>query len=133
MVTCIQDPLFSERTSDFGFRTLDRRGVQRRWLTLVDDLNGMVSWSQWYVTPISCEATQAKRWLSVQPSSYVSPGRPRIDPCYLNLQSLRSVVASTSVASGFWKVGTTQPRAAQSEWLPRLQVRALVKMAARCF
>ena|SRR4029079_6029825 len=65
MVTCIQDPLFSERTSDFGFRTLDRRGVQRRWLTLVDDLNGMVSWSQWYVTPISCEATQAKRWLSV--------------------------------------------------------------------
>jgi len=47
--------------------------------------------------------------------------------------SLRSVVASTSVASGFSEVGTTQARAAQSEWLPRLQVRALVKMAARCF
>jgi hypothetical protein len=30
---------------DFGFRTLDRRVVQRRWLTPVDDLDGTVSWS----------------------------------------------------------------------------------------
>jgi len=41
MVTCIQGPLLLGE--DFGFRTLDRRIVQRRWLSLVDDLDGMVS------------------------------------------------------------------------------------------
>ena len=34
---------------DFGFRTLDRRVVQRRGLTPVDDLDGTVSWSRWCV------------------------------------------------------------------------------------
>jgi hypothetical protein len=43
MVTCIQAPLL--RGEDFGFRTLDRRVVQRRWRTPVDDLEEMVSWS----------------------------------------------------------------------------------------
>src|ERR1700693_6008940 len=56
---------------DFGFRTLDRRVVRRRWLTPVDDLDGMVSWSSGARRRSVAKLRKTSVGFQCQPSSYV--------------------------------------------------------------